>query len=84
MCRIIRPARGGEITLTLFDECEGSPVPIPAYYRFKKPTRSAYAMSQALSKLVASKMQAGMEIGRLRVAIVFVTQGWSSTLYRRG
>jgi DNA polymerase-4 len=62
-------ALAGEITLTLSDESEGSPVPIPAYFRFKKPTRSAYAMIQALGKLVASKMKPGMEISRVRVVL---------------
>lgn len=62
-------ALASEITLTLFDESEGSPVPIPAYFRFKKPTRSAYAMIQTLGKLIASKMNAGMEISRVRVVL---------------
>ncbi|MHB9038323.1 MAG: DNA polymerase Y family protein [Armatimonadota bacterium] len=66
----ISSALAGELTLTLFDESKpGSPVAIPAYYRFKKPTRSAYVIIQALGKLVASKMQAGLEISRVRVVL---------------
>lgn len=65
-----RNALAGEVTLTLYDETASTnPVPVPAYYRFKKPTRSAYVMMQALNKLAVSKMNVGMEISKVRVVL---------------
>jgi DNA polymerase-4 len=63
-------ALAGEVTLVIFDESEpGPPVPIPAYLKFKRPTGSAFVIVQALSKLLNMKMQAGMEISRLRIVL---------------
>ena len=66
-------ALAGEVTLTLFDDSK--PPAIPAYFRFKKPTASAFVIMQALSKLVSEKMQAGMEISRVRVVLSDLSPG---------
>jgi DNA polymerase-4 len=58
----------GEVMLTIFNESgAGPPRPIPAYLKFKKPTRSASMIMQALCKLLASKMEPGMEVSGIRI-----------------
>jgi len=67
----------GEIMLALFDDITISE---PAYFTFKKPTDSTYTITQALTKLLASLMEPGMEVSRVRIELCELTDGESSQL----
>lgn len=53
---------------------------LPAYYTFKKPTDSAYTISQALAKLLGSMMEPGMEVSKVRIELSGLTRGESCQL----
>ena len=52
----------------------------PAYFKFKKPTDSAYSINQALGKLLSSIMQPGMEVSKVQISLSELTSGESSQL----
>lgn len=62
----------GEVMLEISD--------IPAYFKFKKPTDSTYTISQALTNLLASLMEPGMEVSRVKIELSELTSGESSQL----
>lgn len=51
-----------------------------AYFKFKKPTDSAYSINQALGKMLISIMKPGMEVSQVRVTLEGLTSGESSQL----
>lgn len=86
-------ALAGEAALTLFDDCPHPGVllrqvqdaprnrgVVASYFRFKKPTDSSASITQALSKMLYSKMQPGMQISRVRIALSDLTPGESRQL----
>ena len=76
-----RNTLAGEIMLAIVDDSQNDMgVPIPAYYTFKKPTDSAYTISQALNKLLGSLMEPGMEVSRVSIELSELTRGESCQL----
>lgn len=74
-----RNVLSGEITLAI--SCEpGTIQPTPAYFKFKKPTDSAYSINQALDKLLNSTMRPGIEISKIQISLSELTVGESSQL----
>lgn len=84
-----RNVLAGEITLAITEDRPGHVVldahspglaVRSAYFKFKKPTDSAYSINQALGKLLSSIMQPGMEVSKVRISLSELTSGESSQL----
>lgn len=85
-----RGSLAGEITLELKiedlrlkigeGEAPAEPASTVAFFRFKKPTGSAYAMLCSLTRMLESRMAPGMEVCGVRVTLSDLTPGESSQL----
>ena len=87
-----RNVLAGEIMLAISDEStstasfvlrqaqDAQDADLPAYFTFKKPTDSTYTITQALSKLLGSLMEPGMEVSRVTIELSELTPGESSQL----
>lgn len=54
--------------------------PATAYFKFKKPTDSAYSINQALVRLLGTIMHPGMEVSKVQISLSELTAGESSQL----
>lgn len=76
-----RGSLAGEVMLELSDEAvESGDYRLSALHHFKKPTDSIASISQALERMLISKMRPGMEVGRVRVTFSELTNGTSAQL----